>query len=100
MESLTLLRKHLVMSGICLPQYPQKHSFNAKNLLIFILIGINITLQTKQLYITNTFEEQADIIYVIISSCFCAAVFLSMISQTSALFKLIDNLEEVIKKSK
>ena len=100
MESLTLLRKHLEMSGISPPKPPQKHSFNAKNLFVLIVIVFSIILYTKQLYTTDILEEQAEIIYDIDSSYFWIAVFLSMISKTSALFKLIDDLDEIINESK
>lgn len=100
MESITLLRKHLAMCGVCIQQSSQKHPFNARNAAVSIVISIGVILYVKQLYETNTFEEYADIIYSMVSACFFIAIFLSIVHKAPKLFQLIDDFNNIVGDSK
>lgn len=96
MESLKLFRKHLVMCGI----HPQNYPFNAKNLSVLIVIGVVVMSYVKQLNETETFEQYAYIVYSMVSAFFFSGFFLSIIFKTSELFRLIDDIDEIVNDSK
>lgn len=100
MESFTFLRKHLAMSGIRLKQSSQNRSFNIKNSSVLILFSFGIILYPKQFSKINTFEDRVDIIFNMVTLCWCTAIYLSIVYKTPDLFRLIDDLDEIVNKSK
>lgn len=101
MESFTLLRKHLAMSGILniFEKSPQNRlrAFNTKNTMIFVLAGCNAILYAELLYEPNTFEEYTDLIYNGSSATVFTMIFITIIWKTSKLYSFIGKLENTVK---
>lgn len=100
MESFTLLRKHLAITGIISQTQHQKWPFNGKNSIVVILAGTNAILYAKILNKTSTFQEYTDLIYNIVSACNFTIIFLSIVGKTSDLFEFINKLDDTVKDSK
>lgn len=101
MESLTVLRMHLAISGIRSKQSsPQQYPFNGRSSLILFVMGFGIISYAKQLHESATFEEHAYVAYHMITSCFCFTTFLSISCKTPELMKLLDDLDELVRNSK
>lgn len=96
MESFTLFRTHLAMSGIRFQQTSQSRRFNARNLSILIVPSFGIISYVKQFHETTTFEDRADVMFNLISTCFFTAIFLSIVCKTPELFRLIDDLDNIV----
>lgn len=100
MESFTLFRKHLAMSGIVQQQSSQKsHSFNVKNSIVLILATIDGILLYNQLHVTNTFEDYTDTVYKVIFMCTIVTMYFITIWRSSKLFRFIDCLENGVNNS-
>ena len=100
MESFTLLQNHLETSGICSQQSPQKNSFNTKNSSVLVVLSISAMLFASQLFSTNSFELNAFIVHETVSTCFCIGIFITIICETPKLFRLIENVDTIVKDSK
>lgn len=99
MESFTLLRKHLEITGIVSQMPDQELPFNTKNVIVIILAGSNAILYTKLLNKTSTFQEYTDLIYNTVSACNFTIIFLSIVWKTSDLFTFINKLENIVEES-
>lgn len=101
MESFTLFRTHLAMSGITKQQSRQKwRQFNLKNSIIIIFSSLYVASLTKLLDEVSTFEEYMSIIYMVLSSAILIVCYISIVLKTPALFGLIHSFEHIITKSK
>lgn len=97
MESFSFLQKHLAISGITsLPSV----SFNIKSGLISILESFFIILHANQFSKTNTFEDNNDVLLGTITACTFTVIFFNIIYKTPELFKLIDDLDNIVNDSK
>lgn len=77
----------------------KKHSFNAKNLTVLILLCLNVSLIAAMLNEVNTFDETTDILFQCISNGTCGIVYVIIICNTSKLFKFINRLADTINAS-
>lgn len=96
MNSFKLLRAHLAMSGIRFEQASQSRRFNARNLPVLIVPTFGIMSYVKRFHDSTTFEDCADVAFNLTSCCFFTVTFLSIVCQTPELFRLIDDLENIV----
>lgn len=97
MESFTLFRQHLIMSGI---NVQQLHPFNRRNFTVLFVLGINSIFLTKQLDKSESFDEYADTFYRVCFTYSTSTIFLTIVIKSTQLFKFIDSLEKTIDRSK
>lgn len=107
MDSFTLFRQHLAISGIreqqSLPQnLPSLNvkGFNLTNSTFIILSGCYVISLTKQLDEASTFEEYMSIIYIVLSSITLIICYINIVWTNPKLFALADNFEKIISNSK
>lgn len=101
MESFTLFRAHLAMSGIDLQQTSQNsHSFNLKNLTVLTSVSAYLLSIVKLLDDIKTFEEYAAIVYRVIFSQLFLIFYIHIVWKTPELFGFLNCLEQIIEKSK
>lgn len=94
MELFILLRKHFAMSGIS-----DREPLNAKNLTLFVLLCVTVTLMAASIEEAETYDECADILFQSISIGVCCIVYVIIIWKTSILFEFIERLDDTIKES-
>lgn len=86
--------------GIRRQQLPKKHLLNLRNILIITLfVQFSVTTFTFFLFKANTFTEYANSFYITATAAFNIFTFPWNISQSRNIFKLIDQMEAIIKKS-
>lgn len=101
MESLTLLRKHLAMSGINIHHSPENPCrFNLKNSTVIILVHCYMASFVKLIEEIKTFEEYLDAVYKLTFGIIFAISYIIIVWKTSDLLRFIDSLEDTIAKSK
>lgn len=97
MELFVLLRKHFAMIGIT-PSI-NNHPFNAKNLSIFVLLCVTVTLMAASIKEVTTYDERTDILFRSVSIGVCCMVYVIIIWKTSILLEFIERLDDTIKES-
>lgn len=100
MELFALIREHLVMCGIEIPQKPPKsHPFNVKNSTVITFIFLYIFLSLASLNEDTTFDERTDISLRVSSYAISGMVYVIIVWKTSELVAFIDNLADIISES-
>lgn len=99
MESFTIFRKYLAMIGIVPEQSPKNLLLKNSTIIILgILYGVSLG---KLLNEANTFEEYADFFNrMIVTYLFCVSYTIMVVWKSTELFRLVNNLESSITKSK
>lgn len=105
MESFSVFRKHLAMSGIIaqpslLNLYLPSLKFNLKNLAVILFASFYGSSLTKFLNEANTFDEYTDLIYKLSSVIVFTLSYIIIIWETSELLGFVNDLEVAIAKSK
>lgn len=105
MESFTLFRKLLAISGIIeqkTPSHLHRYNstrFNLKNSTIIIFGNLYVISLTKLLDEVSTFEEYMSIIYLVLSSFVLIVSYTIIVFKTPELFGLVKSFEDIIAKS-
>lgn len=100
MEFFALIKMHFAMCGIEISQKSSKsHHLNSKNLTLFCLICLNVTLYTVPLKDANSFDECTDILYRSISLGLCGIFYLIIVIKTSKSLQFLSNLADTYKAS-
>lgn len=101
MESFTLFRSHLAMGGIIKQQSPlNSHPFNFKNSIVIICGSLGGISLIKLMDEAQTFEEYANIVYEAVFAIGFTASYIKIVWDTPELYRIVDNLENTITKSK
>lgn len=98
MQSFELLRKHFAMCGV--ENSPKNQPFNVKNVSIFILVYVNVSLIGILLNEVDTFHEITDILLRSVSDGTCGIVYLIIVWKTSNISEFMNNLESTVNASK
>lgn len=100
MDIFPVFREHLAMCGIIVEKLPlNSHSINlysAKVIVLACFYGISIVKLVDE---ANTFEEYTDILNRMILVNLFTISYIDIVCKTSELIKLVDNLENSIKRS-
>lgn len=100
MESFELIRKHLAMCGIEISQKsPKNHAFNAKNVTVFILVSVSVSLIALTLNEADTFDECTDILYRSVSIGTSTILYVIIVWKTAKLFEFINALANIVNTS-
>lgn len=100
MKCFELLQKHFATCGIDVSQKSREtHSFNVKNLNIFILLWVNIGLNAGLLNKANTFDEITDILLRCVEDVTSGICYLLIVWKTVQLFEFINDLTDAVSAS-
>lgn len=100
MKLFETVQRNFASVGYSLLYSNQKYHLNARNMTVIFLLTINTLANGAYiLYNTESFEEYLQDIYVTSTVAMVLVILMIFIALMSNVFKLIENLEQIVEKS-
>lgn len=98
MNKFKLVRKHLAMGGIEMPQkLPPTYPMNVKNSTICFILFVFVAMIAASLKDANTFDECTDILFKSVSIGACSTTYAIVVWKSSILFEFVNHVSEIVK---